>query len=176
MIDLLMRIFCRPSSAEHIVICPPTYGMYSVTAKVNDVGVVEVPLLPTSFQLDVPAILDAVTPDSKLLFLCSPGNPTARLLNKDDVLHILHSSKYRGMVVVDEASGNASTSYSVVVGVVVVVVVSSVKDAASSCPATLTLIILASTADVMAEANVSDAKTIVMTTLPHSAVTDTICS
>lgn len=103
MIDLLMRIFCRPSSAEHIVICPPTYGMYSVTAKVNDVGVVEVPLLPTSFQLDVPAILDAVTPDSKLLFLCSPGNPTARLLNKDDVLHILHSSKYRGMVVVDEA-------------------------------------------------------------------------
>jgi histidinol-phosphate aminotransferase len=103
LIDLLMRIFCKPSTTEHILTCPPTYGMYKVTAKVNDVGVVEVPLLKENFQLDVEKILDTVTPDTKLMFLCSPGNPTACLLKKEDIITILKSDKYKGMVIVDEA-------------------------------------------------------------------------
>ena len=62
LIDLVMRIFCQPSSDDHILICPPTYGMYKVTANVNDVSVVEVPLTPETFQIDVDAVLAKCTP------------------------------------------------------------------------------------------------------------------
>ena len=103
LIDLLMRIFVTPSSSEHIMICPPTYGMYKTTASVNDVGLIEVPLLPETFQLDVPKIFDTVNEHTKLLFLCSPGNPTACLLSKKDILEILSYPNYKGMVIVDEA-------------------------------------------------------------------------
>ena len=103
LIDLVMRIFCQPASADHIVTCPPTYGMYKVTARVNDVGIVEVPLLPETFQIDVDAVLAACTPDTKLMFLCSPGNPTARVLDAKDILRVLDAPEFTGMVVVDEA-------------------------------------------------------------------------
>src|SRR5688500_16062544 len=73
-IDLLFRIFCEPGTDE-VIICPPTYGMYEVTAGVNDVQVTEVSLTD-DFQLDVPSVLGAINSRTKLIFICSPNNPT----------------------------------------------------------------------------------------------------
>lgn len=89
--------------------------MYSVSAQVNDVALVKVPLQIPGFQLDVPAIKDALSKDSsiKLAYLCSPGNPTGALLKKEDVKQILEHESWNGVVVLDEAyidfaSDNAS--------------------------------------------------------------------
>ncbi|KAH8730812.1 pyridoxal phosphate-dependent transferase [Phaeosphaeriaceae sp. PMI808] len=103
-IDALIRAFCIPGR-EKILVCPPTYGMYSVSAQVNDVSLVKVPLQLPSFDLDVPAILDALSNDSsiKLAYLCSPGNPTGALLKKEGVQRILEHKTWNGVVVVDEA-------------------------------------------------------------------------
>ncbi|MEQ1763995.1 MAG: histidinol-phosphate transaminase [Pyrinomonadaceae bacterium] len=98
-IDLLFRIFCEPGKDECIV-CPPTYGMYQVSADINDATVKEVPLL-SEFHLDVPAILSAVTPTTKLIFICSPNNPTGNLMRRQDVIRI--AEEFHGIVVVDEA-------------------------------------------------------------------------
>ncbi|MEP6704568.1 MAG: histidinol-phosphate transaminase [Acidobacteriota bacterium] len=98
-IDLMFRIFCEPR-ADEAIICPPTYGMYKVSAEINDVAV-KVVSLNEDFQLDVPAILDAITPRTKLIFVCSPNNPTGNLMDEDAILKIAHS--FRGMVVIDEA-------------------------------------------------------------------------
>ncbi|KAL3916019.1 MAG: hypothetical protein SGILL_005366 [Bacillariaceae sp.] len=100
-IDLLMRIFCAPAQ-DNILITPPTYGMYKVCAKVNDVQIVSAPLTP-DFDLDIPKTLDAVTDKTKLLFICSPGNPTCKAIPLKDVETIASSDKYDGIVVVDEA-------------------------------------------------------------------------
>ncbi|QRV81889.1 aminotransferase class I and II protein [Ceratobasidium sp. AG-Ba] len=105
-IDLLMRVCCRPEH-DKILITPPTYGMYGVTAQVNDVGIVKVPLLVEKgeFQLDVPAIQKAVAADSsiKLIFVCSPGNPTGTLIPLRDIRTLLEDSSFKGIVIVDEA-------------------------------------------------------------------------
>ncbi|KAF2036788.1 histidinol-phosphate aminotransferase [Setomelanomma holmii] len=103
-IDALIRAFCVPGR-EKILVCPPTYGMYSVSAQVNDVSLVKVPLQLPSFDLDVPAITDALSKDSniKLAYLCSPGNPTGKVLKKEDVKQILEHESWNGVVVVDEA-------------------------------------------------------------------------
>ena len=98
-IDLVFRVFCEPGRDECIV-CPPTYGMYQVSADINDVAVKEVPLT-SGFQLDVPAILSAVTPLTKLIFICSPNNPTGNLMRREDVTRI--AEEFTGIVVVDEA-------------------------------------------------------------------------
>lgn len=98
-IDLLFRIFCEPSRDECIV-CPPTYGMYKVSADINDVAVREVPLTP-EFQLDVDGVLDSVSINTKLIFICSPNNPTGNLMRRQDVIRIAES--FDGIVVVDEA-------------------------------------------------------------------------
>lgn len=98
-IDLLIRIFCIPGK-DHIMITPPTYGMYKVSAAVNDVGVQSVPLNP-DFSLDPQAVLDAVTDTTNIIFLCSPNNPTGNLLDKDAVREVIRG--FRGIVVVDEA-------------------------------------------------------------------------
>jgi len=98
-IDLLIRIFCRPG-IDHIMITPPTYGMYKVSAAINDVGVQAVPLNP-DFTLDSQAVLDAVYDTTKVIFLCSPNNPTGNLLDKDSVRAVLRG--FSGIVVVDEA-------------------------------------------------------------------------
>ncbi|EUC45835.1 hypothetical protein COCMIDRAFT_4972 [Bipolaris oryzae ATCC 44560] len=102
-IDALIRAFCVPGK-EKILTCPPTYGMYSVSAQVNDVSLVKVPLQTPSFDLDVPAILDALDQDKniKLAYLCSPGNPTGKLLKKEDVQRVLEH-QWNGVVVLDEA-------------------------------------------------------------------------
>ena len=103
-IDILLRAFCDPGK-DNIIICPPTYGMYEVSANINDVQLKKVPLTPT-FQLDLPAIEEAVDDHTKMLFLCSPNNPTGNSLNKDDVEIILNN--YFGLVVIDEAYINFS--------------------------------------------------------------------
>jgi len=100
-IDLLMRIFCNPAKDE-ILITPPTYGMYKVCAKVNDVQIVSVPLTP-DFDLCVSEMLGATTEQTKLLFICSPGNPTCKAIPMEDIEAIASSSQYNGLVVVDEA-------------------------------------------------------------------------
>lgn len=86
--------------------CPPTYGMYAVSAQVNDVAVVKVPLRPApAFELDVAAVTAALDaePRIKLVYLCSPGNPTGSLLARADVEAVLSHSRWNGVVVVDEA-------------------------------------------------------------------------
>lgn len=100
-IDILFRIFCKPSSAENVVITPPTYGMYKVCAKINDVVVKAAPLTP-AFDVDMPATLAAIDAHTKMLFLCSPGNPTSRVIPNSVVEQILSSYRH-GVVVVDEA-------------------------------------------------------------------------
>lgn len=104
-IDGLMRAFCVPGR-DRILVCPPTYGMYSVSAQVNDVGLVKVPLLPApTFALDVDKIKQVLSnePDIKLLYLCSPGNPTGAPLAKGDIQQLLEHPTWNGVVIVDEA-------------------------------------------------------------------------
>lgn len=98
-IDLLIRIFCRPQ-IDSIIVCPPTYGMYEVAAAVNDVKVTRSPLTE-DFNLDVEGVKLATTPQTKLLFLCSPNNPTGNLLGRDAVVETVRG--FPGVVVVDEA-------------------------------------------------------------------------
>jgi histidinol-phosphate aminotransferase len=98
-IDLLMRIGCEPNQDE-IMIVPPTYGMYAVSAEINSVAIREVPLLP-DFQLNVPKILAQIQPNTKIIFLCSPNNPTGNSLHEADILQVLQN--FNGVVVIDEA-------------------------------------------------------------------------
>jgi histidinol-phosphate aminotransferase len=103
-IDLLIRAFCHPRHDE-IIICPPTYGMYEVYARINDVGVKEVPLLP-NYQLDMEGLEAAIEANTKLIFFCSPNNPTGNSLDRDDIEIVLNN--FDGLVVVDEAYINYS--------------------------------------------------------------------
>lgn len=98
-IDLLVRIFCEPQQ-DHILIVPPTYGMYQVSADIANVAVRAVPLTK-SFQPDVSAILAQADARSKLLFLCSPNNPTANNFAPEHLLRLIEN--FPGIVVVDEA-------------------------------------------------------------------------
>jgi len=83
-IDIIIRVFCRPS-IDNIIVTEPTYGMYRVAADINDVLVKNVPL-SDSFDVDIPAIENSVEENTKVIFLCSPNNPTANLLNKKSIL------------------------------------------------------------------------------------------
>lgn len=103
-IDILIRSFCEPG-VDNILICPPTYGMYQVSADINNVAVKKAPLTP-AFQLDLPAIEAAIDDNTKIIFLCSPNNPTGNSLLKEDVEAILNN--YFGVVVIDEAYINFS--------------------------------------------------------------------
>ncbi|MEX0773806.1 MAG: histidinol-phosphate transaminase [Balneolales bacterium] len=98
-IDLIIRAFCEPGK-DSILVTPPTYGMYKVSAGINDNSVIQVPLSP-EFQLRTEAMLSEVTASTKIIFLCSPNNPTANLLKRDDIFNILEN--FNGIVVVDEA-------------------------------------------------------------------------
>ena len=106
-IDALLRCFCIPGR-DKILVCPPTYGMYAVSAQVNDVGLVKVPLLPApEFALDVSTIISTLSgPESsniKLIYVCSPGNPTGSLIKKADLQKILEHPTWNGVIIVDEA-------------------------------------------------------------------------
>jgi histidinol-phosphate aminotransferase len=98
-IDLVFRIFCNPKQ-DNVIICPPTYGMYKVSANINDVEINAVNLLP-SFQLDVPNVLKAINGNTKIIFICSPNNPTGNSLNKQDILTLLNN--FNGIILIDEA-------------------------------------------------------------------------
>ncbi|WVO13907.1 histidinol-phosphate transaminase [Cryptococcus depauperatus] len=105
-IDMLFRVLCVPGK-DRVITCPPTYGLYKVAANINDVGVLEVPLVTKdgSFQLDEVAMNQAfmTNPDIKMLLICSPGNPTGTLIPIDVIQRILDNPQFRGVVVVDEA-------------------------------------------------------------------------
>ena len=103
-IDILFRAFCEPGQDE-VIICPPTYGMYEVSANINNVGIVRVPLRP-DYQLDLPAIEGAITHRTKIIWLCSPNNPTGNSLHREDVELLLNN--FQGLVVIDEAYINFS--------------------------------------------------------------------
>ena len=98
-IDLLFRIFCEPGK-DRVLITPPTYGMYKVSAAINNVHVNEV-LLSEDFQLRVDETLNAVTENTKLIFLCSPNNPTGNSLNPKDIVAV--ADGFDGILVIDEA-------------------------------------------------------------------------
>jgi histidinol-phosphate aminotransferase len=104
-IDALLRCFCVPGK-DKILTCPPTYGMYSVSAQVNDVAIVKVPLdAANGFNLQPDKVNEALSADSsiKLAYICSPGNPTANLIRKEDIQAVLEHPTWNGVVVVDEA-------------------------------------------------------------------------
>lgn len=107
-IDLLIRLLCEPRK-DHIITLPPTYGMYSVSAAVNAVENIMVPLTP-DFQIDFKELKEQWNGSSKLLFLCSPNNPTGNSLSRDSIEQILKS--FPGIVVVDEAYIDFSTETS----------------------------------------------------------------
>ena len=98
-IDLLYRAFCRPT-IDRAIINPPTYGMYKVQAAINETPVDEVLLTP-DFQLQTDKILAAVKPETKLIFVCSPNNPSGNLMKREAIIELLE--KFNGIVVVDEA-------------------------------------------------------------------------
>lgn len=104
-IDALLRAFCAPGK-DKILTCPPTYGMYAVSAQVNDVGIVKVPLdVDNNFRAQPVKINEALSsdPSIKLVYLCSPGNPTGNLVRKQDVQAVLEHPTWNGIVVLDEA-------------------------------------------------------------------------
>jgi histidinol-phosphate aminotransferase len=100
-IDLLVRAFCR-AGEDAILIQPPTFGMYAVCARIQNAGVIEV-ALNADFTLDVDAILAAVTPAVKLVFVCTPNNPTGQLVPRASVERLAQALAGRALLVVDEA-------------------------------------------------------------------------
>lgn len=99
-IDLCYRIFCNPGT-DRAVIFPPTYGMYAVSAAINDVDVIRVPLDET-FGLDIPALTPLLADDRiKLIFICSPNNPTGNCMDQESIEFIIRN--FQGIVVIDEA-------------------------------------------------------------------------
>ncbi|MUH37909.1 histidinol-phosphate transaminase [Zobellia amurskyensis] len=107
-LDLIFRTFCEPK-IDNIISLPPTYGMYKVLSGINTVENREV-LLTNNFQPDVEAILNAIDEHSKLLFLCSPNNPTGNVFSEEIMVDLL--SKFNGLVIVDEAYIDFSDSES----------------------------------------------------------------
>lgn len=103
-IDILFRAFCKPGQ-DNAIIVPPTYGMYEVSANINNIGLQKV-LLTDDFQLDLERIAESINPKTKLIFICSPNNPTGNSINRDDIETIL--ANFNGIVVVDEAYINYS--------------------------------------------------------------------
>lgn len=98
-IDILFRCFCEPGK-DNVIICPPTYGMYEVSAHINDVDIRKAPLLP-DFQLDLVHLENLTDANTKIIWLCSPNNPTGNSLNRTDIEMVLNN--FNGIVVIDEA-------------------------------------------------------------------------
>lgn len=103
-IDILFRAFCRPGG-DNVILVPPTYGMYEVSANINDVEVRKVNLT-SDYQLDLDSIAAAVDENTKLIFICSPNNPTGNSIHRKDIETILVN--FKGIVVIDEAYINFS--------------------------------------------------------------------
>jgi len=103
-IDLLYRCFCNPGK-DNTIICPPTYGMYEVSAHINDVEVRKAPLLD-DFQLDLIHIENLIDKNTKIIWICSPNNPTGNSFKREDIEMVLNN--FNGIVVIDEAYINFS--------------------------------------------------------------------
>jgi histidinol-phosphate aminotransferase len=103
-IDLLYRCFCEPGIDE-VVIFPPTYGMYEVSANINNVKLNRVPLTE-QFQLDLEALEQTIKPSTKIIWICSPNNPTGNSIDREAIEMILNN--FDGLVVIDEAYINFS--------------------------------------------------------------------
>jgi histidinol-phosphate aminotransferase len=103
-IDLLYRSFCNPGQ-DNIIIHPPTYGMYEVCAHINDIEVRTAPLRP-DFQLDLEKIGSLVDDRTKLIWICSPNNPTGNSMGRQDIETVLNN--FQGLVIIDEAYINFS--------------------------------------------------------------------
>ncbi|WP_395618697.1 histidinol-phosphate transaminase, partial [Aquirufa sp.] len=99
-IDLIMRMTCQ-SGVHNIILCPPTYGMYEVSASINHIEQRKVSLTK-QYQLDVNGILQTVDENTRLLFICSPNNPTGNKLNRSDIYSLIESFK-TGFIIIDEA-------------------------------------------------------------------------
>ena len=98
-LDLIFRAFCEPNK-DAIITLTPTYGMYAVLANLNGIQQ-QCVSLTTDFQIDVPAVLNAIRPNSKLLFICSPNNPSGNVISRTAIKEILKA--FKGLVVIDEA-------------------------------------------------------------------------
>ena len=103
-IDILYRAFCTPG-IDNVILVPPTYGMYEVSANINDVAFKKVNLT-ADYQLDLDGIANAIDAHTKLIFICSPNNPTGNSIRRQDIEAILNN--FQGLVVVDEAYINFS--------------------------------------------------------------------
>jgi histidinol-phosphate aminotransferase len=109
-IDLLYRCFCEPGK-DNVIICPPTYGMYEVSASINDVMTRKISLLE-NFQLDLEGIESAIDDNTKIIWICSPNNPTGNSIDYQDIETVLNN--FNGLVVVDEAYINFSKQQSLI--------------------------------------------------------------
>lgn len=103
-IDILFRSFCNPG-VDNVILVPPTYGMYEVSANINDVETRKVNLTD-DYQLNLEGIAEAIDKNTKIIFVCSPNNPTGNSINRDDIETLL--ANFQGLVVVDEAYINFS--------------------------------------------------------------------
>ncbi|RYE16599.1 MAG: histidinol-phosphate transaminase [Sphingobacteriales bacterium] len=103
-IDILFRSFCNPG-VDNVILVPPTYGMYEVSANINDVETRKV-LLTANYQLHLEGIAAAIDQHTKLIFICSPNNPTGNSINREDIETLL--ANFSGLVIVDEAYINFS--------------------------------------------------------------------
>jgi len=102
-IDLLLRVFCR-AGVDNIIHCPPTFGMYGVAARIQGAEVRAIPLrADAGFALDEAALLARVDENTKLVFVCSPNNPTANALPPEQLLRLARALSPRALLVVDEA-------------------------------------------------------------------------
>lgn len=104
-IDLIIRLTCEPKE-DNIIILPPTYGMYEVSASVNNVDIQKIPLT-ADYQLDTEKIIVSINPKTKLIFICSPNNPTGNLIDRKAILTIIENFQ-QGIVIIDEAYNDFS--------------------------------------------------------------------
>ena len=109
-IDLLFRCFCEPG-VDEVIVFPPTYGMYEVSANINNVHLSKVPLTK-EFHLDLEALESAIKPHTKIIWICSPNNPSGNSIHRQDIDMVLNN--FDGLVVVDEAYINFSRQKSLV--------------------------------------------------------------
>jgi histidinol-phosphate aminotransferase len=100
LIDLLIRCFCEPRR-DSVLVCEPTFGMYRIYAQFNDIAVLNAPLSATSFLVDEQLILKTAEPNTKIIFICSPNNPTGTSIGREQLKNI--AGNFSGLVVVDEA-------------------------------------------------------------------------
>lgn len=100
-IDVIVRTFCEPHK-DNVIICPPTFPMYAHYALLQDTAVKEVPLPAPDFDVDINGVISSIDGNTKAIFLCSPNNPTANVIERADIIKICEAAKDKSLVVLDE--------------------------------------------------------------------------